>query len=210
MTLQTSVPYDVHVFLKPTGCWKRAFRQDCVSGTVNKNTAEYIGRFYCILLSRKDKEVTDNPWTFFPLFSFPCLSQYPFLQRGLQGRMEQLHSKCSWLNNKSSLICSFYSLDSFGLSFLHRRKREELKSPQETQRYQPDVPGMLLEVQANPAVNILSGLGISSSYLFVKLLAQVGCWYIKRHSYSRSCWVSIMNIYRKETVQQYKAVQRSY
>lgn len=128
---------------------------DLISGKVFKNTIEWVGRLCCILLRRHWEEVVGNPWTFFPpLISFPYLSQHIilYIEYRLLGRMEQAHSESPWLYNISSFNCSFCSMDSSVLSFLRPKKRGEWKAPQETLRYQPDYPGMLLEDQANPAV----------------------------------------------------------
>lgn len=76
-----------------------------ISGKVNKNAVECLGTLCCILLRLHYKEVAGNFWTFFPLFSFPYLSQHPMLhvQHGLQGRMEQVHSKSCWLKKNIKL-----------------------------------------------------------------------------------------------------------
>lgn len=131
---EISVLSGVHIFLKLTGSWKRAFPYLRTFWLCfRKNTVECLGRLSCILLRRNYKEVMGNPWTFFLLLSLlPALAN---VHHGLQGKMEQLYSKSCCLNNKSSLIYSFCFLDSSGLSFLCQKKREEWKAPQETLRY---------------------------------------------------------------------------
>lgn len=99
ITPEISVLSGVHIFLKLTGSWKRAFPYLRTFWLCfRKNTVECLGRLSCLLLRRNYKEVMSNPLTFFPLVSpLPALTSIQFYSMDYRGE---------WSNYTASLVVS--------------------------------------------------------------------------------------------------------
>lgn len=144
MTPEIAVSYSVHIFLKLTGCWKRAL---CSLRTLlslfqekNNNTVECLGKLCCILLRRHQKEVVGDPWTFFPLFSlFPASARIQFYVYNMGCRE-------GWSKYTANIIDSttYQAFFVTSAAWIHLfwassvQKSEEWKAPQKPLRYQPD------------------------------------------------------------------------